>query len=279
MRWWVWLILVLGLFVALAVTALISFRRRVRREFIAFLGEAYPQFEVVGVRGSTLELKTPSGAIGALNLTRLYSAAAEVKGSDAAAHRPIYEQFASSLLADVEEQTRPLDPAKDLDRVMPRLVTRGFVDHVSKQTETPHRPLGNSGLFVAYVLDHSQRVMYLTRKHVDELRLTDDQLHEQALANLRKKGGGEKIVRGAVEQRQLALVKAGDTYDAARLLLVPEHLRDGEGLVAAVPDRDTLALVSLPREDARKVPMTPDNRDHLLLNRPLWVTKDGIELA
>ena len=41
----------------------------------------------------------------------------------------------------------------------------------------------------------------------------------------------------------------------------------------------TYKQIALPREEAKGFPMTPDNTDHLLLNKPLWVTKDGIELA
>ena len=54
---------------------------------------------------------------------------------------------------------------------------------------------------------------------------------------------------------------------------------EAEGLVGAVMDRDTLVLIGLPREKAKELPMTPDNTDHLLLDKPLWVTRDGVELA
>jgi len=280
MRWWMWLILIpVGFFVVMGL-ALASFRRRVRLQFVDFLREVYPQFEVVGQSMLKLDVKTPEGATGEMYLRGLYAAIAEAKaGVEPLARRPVFEHFASSILSDFEEQTRELELGRDGDRVMPRLVTGEFIAALPRDHELPRRPVTDTGLFVVYVLDHPQRVTYLTRKHADELGLADAALHERALVNLRKTGSGEKSTRQAVEERSLVVVKALDTYDAVRVLLVPEHLRDGEGLVAGVPDRDTLVLVALPRDKAKELPMTPDNTDHLLLGKPLWVTKDGVELA
>src|SRR2546430_2628019 len=152
---------------------------------------------------------------------------------------------------------------------MPRLVTTDFSGALPDGGRLlPSRPLGNTGLRVAYVRDLAQRVQYLTRPHLEELGIENDgELHELALANVRKIFDSD-IVRSAVGGNLIAC-KALDTYDAARLLLVPENLKAGESLVAAVPDRDTLALIAMPRNRANEFPMTPDNTDHLLLNKPL----------
>ena len=279
MPWWIWLVLVPLAGIAFIVLAMRSFRRGVREQFIEYLREAYPQFEVVGQSNAKLDLKIPGGGEGELYLHKLYSACAGEKSTDALNRRSIFEHFAGAILADQEDELRELDPAKDASRVMPRLVTKGFLEQLPPEADAPSRPLGNTGLFVAYVLDSPQRVSYMARQHVSELQLADDdELHALALANLRRISSPE-FVRGAVEKQSLMVSKNLDTYDAARLLLVPENLRGGEALVAAVPDRDTLALVPLPRDQAKGFPMTPDNTDHLLLNKPLWVTRDGIELA
>src|SRR2546430_11731574 len=48
-----------------------------------------------------------------------------------------------------------------------------------------------------------------------------------------------KEIRRALSGRELVTIKFMDTFDAARLLLVPEALEAGEALAAIVPDRDT----------------------------------------
>ena len=190
----------------------------------------------------------------------------------------MFEEFATSLLQDYEESSRPIDPEKDAARVRPRLVPQSFFGSLPEQAELPRRPLGATGLWIVYVLDSALRVSYITRDIADELKLSDDALHELAMSNLRATFP-PTVVRGAIDESQLVVYKTQDTYDATRLLLVPEHLHDGEALIVAVPDRDTLAMIQLPRAEAKGFPMTPDDTDHLLLNKPLWVTKDGIEIA
>jgi hypothetical protein len=59
-------------------------------------------------------------------------------------------------------------------------------------------------------------------------------------------------------------------------------LRDGEELVAVVPDRETLGLLPLPSEEGwaavRKLARTPAS-PYRLLDRPLSVTRAGFALA
>ena len=279
MPWWGWVIAIIVAAIVLIVAVGTRFHGTVRREFVAYLSETYPQYEVIAQNNDKLQLRRPDGADGELYLQKLFSAIHAVKANSPEQRWPLYEQFAASLLADVEEYDRALDPATDSARVMPRLVTAEFLAALPADAELPIRPLGKTGLSVAYVLDSPNRVSYLTRKHAAELQLADDDaLHALALANLRKATPADGI-RDAASGQGLQVFKSMDTYDAARLLLVPENLRPGEGLVAAAPDRDTLALLSMPRERAAEFPMTPDNTDHLLLDKPLWVTCDGFELA
>ena len=76
-----------------------------------------------------------------------------------------------------------------------------------------------------------------------------------------------------------ARVKLMDSFDAARLLLVPQVLEPEEALVAIVPDRDTLFLAPLPRDEnwssLRRLAHATDGP--ALLDRPLKVTRVGFE--
>jgi hypothetical protein len=78
----------------------------------------------------------------------------------------------------------------------------------------------------------------------------------------------------------MAAIKMMDSFDAARLLIVPEQLREGEELIALIPDRDTLTLVAVPKDGdwgpLRKLARVPDS-EHLLLDRPVRVRRGGFE--
>jgi uncharacterized protein YtpQ (UPF0354 family) len=277
MPWWGWIILAVVAFALLVIVVGTRYHNKVRREFVDYLAQTYAEFQVTDANNDRLTLKRGDGGEGVLYLDKLFKALNAVANTPEQ-RRAVYEHFAASLLADVQEYDRKLDPQTDRARVMPRLVTADFLANLPSEAELPTRPLGDTGLSVAYVLDSAQRVNYITAAHVRELDIdSDDALHALALANLRKISS-TTMVRDAIEG-QLVVIKSMDTYDAVRVLLVPETLREGESVLAAVPDRDTLAMISVPRSEARGFPMTADNTDHLLLNKPLWVTRDQIELA
>jgi hypothetical protein len=181
-------------------------------------------------------------------------------------------------------QTLPLVPEEreeaSRERVLPRLVTRAFIDRIPEDTPFPHRPLGDTGLFVAYVEDGEHTVRYVMSEMVDELGLSEYELYELALENLAQSCDMEAVVRRALAEPAITAVKTMDSFDAVRLLLIPTALQPGEALVALVPDRDTLTLLPVPEEDwttiaeLAKVPAS----DHLLIDRPLLVTRDGFEV-
>lgn len=81
-----------------------------------------------------------------------------------------------------------------------------------------------------------------------------------------------------LKQSAPQVVRTLDTYDAARLLLVQDHLMPGESVAAIIPDRDTLVLVPLPRDDdwgpLRVLAGRPVREP--LYDRPLRVTFEGV---
>ena len=164
---------------------------------------------------------------------------------------------------------------------MPRLVMPEFLSQLPPDSDMPHTPLASLGLEIVYVLNAPNSVMYLTGAHAKDLGLNAAGLHERALANLSANFPAQ-FVRDVLESDQLPVFKALDSFDAARLLLVPRHLRDGETIVALIPDRDTLFLAPLPQNNdwsgLKQLARTPGS-DHLILDRPVKVTNQGFELV
>ena len=112
----------------------------------------------------------------------------------------------------------------------------------------PSLPSGVAGLSIVFVLDREAAVAYLTAELLAELKLTPESaLWRSARANLARTFGRD-VVRSAVASRNINVVKILDSFDAARLLLVPGYLDAGESVVALIPDRDTLVLTAPPED-------------------------------
>lgn len=219
--------------------------------------------------------------MGTLGLLNLYTGLAGGP-REPEAQREAIRAFVTGALSGLQEAREPLSLAKHGERLMPRLADAGFVSDAAAQGKPlVHRPMSIPGLVTLYVLDSEHNVMYLGEERLAELGLDAQGLHAVAMANLGRHPIAE-IVRGVVERKQVAMVKLGDSYDAARLLLVPEALTDGEELVAVVPDRETLGLLPVPSDEAwapvRKLARTPAS-PYRLLDRPLRVTRAGFVLA
>lgn len=87
-------------------------------------------------------------------------------------------------------------------------------------------------------------------------------------------------VREALEAQTLNVVQSDDAYDAARLLLLPFALHDGESAVALLPDRDTFCVMGPVPLDARidlidRVSKLAHDPAHALLDHPIVVTRTG----
>jgi hypothetical protein len=103
-------------------------------------------------------------------------------------------------------------------------------------------------------------------------------MKSRALDNLAR-GFDHALVRKTVMAKEVTLIETGDSYDAARLLLVPRHMIPGEALVAMIPDRDTLVLSPVPLDDNwapfEKLARSP-RTDRVIWNQPLKVTAQGV---
>ena len=118
---------------------------------------------------------------------------------------------------------------------------------------------------------------YVVRETLTELQLTPEEALGVARDNLAATSP-RPLVRAALQDGSLQVSKMGDTYDAARLLLLPGCLEHGEEVAAAIPDRDTLLVTRVPgdgdwsglRKLARAAAGEP------LWREPLRVTREGV---
>jgi hypothetical protein len=279
-----------GLF-ALLLAANRSWRRTVREELVAYLTAHVPEVTIAAVRPDRLELRwagagDDDGAT--FYLTRIYHQLADVREPDAASATAARDEIfavVAKTLRDTMKGLDGIDAATELANVMPRLMAdldvASYQARVAAGGKTlPSLPSGVDGLSIVFVLDRETAVAYLTDDLLAKLELTPAQALDVARTNLARTFGRE-VVREAVASQNVNVIKSCDTFDAARLLLVPGYLEPGESLVALVPDRDTLVLTGPPpdgdwtglRKLARAAAGDP------LCTEPLVVTADGIAKA
>lgn len=281
MRWWGWLLTAILTLLALAMGAAIYARRRFCEEFTGFLNQHWPELHIVGRRGMMLETRGPKDdERGQIDMRPVYRLMLATNAHTLEQRTPIYRDALAAYREGSQMSGTPFRP-EDADKLMPRLVTADFFVTGRSMDDVPHVALGNTGLFAVCVLNGLNSVLYLTRPQLMELGLSEPELFIRALANLGKTFPAADAVRGVIVKPNLMVIKGLDTFDAARLLLLPDALEPGETLVAAVPDRDTLVFTKAPDDgnyaSYRRL-LTPGS-DRLLLNRILKVTADGVELA
>ena len=277
--WWAWVILVLLGVAWLLIYFGISWRRGIRREFIEFLKKRYPGLTVPEENVAFLRVEGPKVDLGLVSMGGLYHAISQPEIRTHADRQEAYEKYLKVLKEGVPPTGRKLTRKEDAGKIMPRLVTREFFATEPLLAGAPNVPVGQTGLYVVYVLDGDPNVVYLTREHLKDLDMSDAEVGALALEHLRLTAPLDNLVREAVDQGSVVSVKQFDTYDAVRLLLLPDLLRDGESLVAAVPDRDTLVFLKEPpggRVEAIEG-LLVSTSDKPLLKRALRVTNKGIE--
>lgn len=98
-----------------------------------------------------------------------------------------------------------------------------------------HRSIG-ADLVVCYVIDDVHHMVFVCAAHLRQWKKSAEEIHALALRNLERTTGKPLPVPAAAAQP--VLLRTGDGYDAARVLLLdPDRV---EGLLVAVPERDLL---------------------------------------
>ena len=294
LTWWAWA--GCGAAGLIAIVALLfgarrSWRTGIRQELVDHLRRTAPELAITAIHPDRLELAVPGAAPDAgatFYLARLYQRIAELPAGDTpelrAGRAAVYDTIVATI-RDGATGLESLDADAERRNVMPRLVTDDALAALRSQVAgagkaLPSLPSGVAGLSIVFVLDREAAVAYLTGDLLAELKLTPEQALEVGRANLARTFGRD-VVRSAVGSRNINVIKSCDSFDAARLLLVPGYLDAGESLVALIPDRDTLVLTAAPpdgdwaglRKLARAAAGDP------LWTEPLIVTSTGIAKA
>lgn len=288
LTWWGWAGLGVLAILALLTAARRSWRTGVRRELVEYLGQAVPEIAIVAAHPDRLDLRLEAhGDGGTFYLDRFYSQMTATPTGDGPDARAAREQVYRVVAASLREATAApaVTAEQDRPRLRPRLVDDATLGRLRQAVEAsgtrlPALPSGVAGLSIVLVLDSEMTVAYVTDTQLAALALTADEALIVARANLAATFSRD-VVRSAVGSRHVNVIKTCDTFDAARLLLVPGYLETGETLVALIPDRDTLVLTTPPANGdwagLRTLAGTADG--DALYPEPLVVTSAGIARA
>jgi hypothetical protein len=248
----------------------------VRRELAEYLRAAIPGAEIEGGDETSFVLHTPEERDVQINLHNITDAVLGLRPNTRQGRLALYEHFAAPIKNP--ENLDHLTLEEHGPRILPRIVNQLFLNEMEENIPLPTRALGFTGLSVAYILDSEHHVTYFTRSHAESLGIDDRAVHDLALSNLRKIFKPE-VAEAALKGQAISVIQSFDDHDAARLLIVPEHLREDQTLVAFIPDKGTLILAPAPADDdwASLHSFLPGVAK--LYDRPLKVTHNGISVV
>lgn len=200
--------------------------------------------EVLGREGTTLRLRV-NGRDVVINVANFY---------DAYRNQPaqldhIVQTMVRVLTSELPERSEQSYPALSA-RIFPMLKPIAMLASV-RERNLPMIVYRDflADLMITYVVDEPQSVTFLNEQHLEHWGVSAQDLHEQALQNLRQRtlGQVEYVTTGAGEQR-LFIFNSQDGYDATRLLLseiLAEWARQLPGrIVIGIPNRDFLVAFS-----------------------------------
>jgi hypothetical protein len=170
--WYGWAGIVVAALVMLVAGSMRAWRRQLVDDFVSYLGRHLPDWRVESRSNSRLVLRAAAGDVAEFSLYNLRAAASRVRGG-AETQAPAREELFATAVAAFQEQltllARDADPAAMLERVFPRVVNAGFKAGLPAGTSLPHRALGNTSLFVVYVLDSANAVAYIDEDRMRSL--------------------------------------------------------------------------------------------------------------
>ncbi len=238
-----WLWVVLGWCAIAVLTALALHRARARRpgyppEVAAFLlrfetelAENHPDVQFLGMLPDRFAC-----------LLRVDGQETPVALHDAYRHAEAFPdnvpRMVVRLLTDIREvglhRVDDIDFALAAPLLMPQVRSRAWLEEQGTFGDSAlvYRPL-NDELVTVYVVDDDHCMVFVCREHLRRWRRSDADVHNLALANLVQRGRPDL---GAAPAEVPVVLQSGDGFDATRVLLLDQV----EGLLVAIPDRDTL---------------------------------------
>jgi hypothetical protein len=278
---WVWVLVVLLLVIAAAVRSFYSrwrgMCRGIRGDLTAFLKERYPEVTVLREEMGNLVVRTPDGEERVWEMADLYAEVARLPGmgADPQARARLYQQAADAFFPG-GTGGGPLSLETHGPRIRPQLVPAAALEG-QEGAAVLRTEIAGLGLAAVYQLGGR----FLTEEDRAQLGVELTRLHALALENLRQRFPAE-MVAAASQSESGSAVQLGDSHDAARLLLVPEHLGPAQSVIALVPHRDLMVL--LPASQAQDPEKLQEGLkllecDHPpVLSRPVRVTSEGFRL-
>jgi uncharacterized protein YtpQ (UPF0354 family) len=270
---WVWIAVVLGVLLLWARGRIKAWRRELRSDLRAYLAAHRPELKVGAESEDSLILTRAASEQITINLQNMYDRVASLRPSTPEARHEVYRQSLEAIEEGLALQ-RPTLEAHGA-RLLPRLLPTSALAEPNMQGLV-QQSLGETGLSIVYVIDGTYSVAYVSREHLQDLGLDPSTLHARALDNLKAKFDPAQL--DEVRRGGMAQWMSVDTFDAARVLLLPQHLGPDEAMLAVVPNRDTLVLLAATQESAaRQLAAASNSGAFLLLAAPLKVTAAGFE--
>lgn len=275
-----------AILIAIGITGLRNALRKpvpdevIQDELVKAIERRFPHVRIVEKRPLEVKLKNTRDEEATMRLDNLVEAARRVHSSRF--RMQVYAHFLKPMEPFAAETAAPEIPLDEqLDKLMPRLIHR---DALAQFPKPPlQHQIGQTPLHVALVLDEEASVRYLVDDDLAKSGMTLEHLESRAMQNLRKLWPRE-MVRPLIEKAATVhRIVAGDSYEATRVILLPEYLETGEVVAAAVPDRDSLLFIAPTKgteinwELMAKLAETPHS-GRVLCTRPLRVTNLGIEV-
>jgi hypothetical protein len=201
------------------------------RAFAAELRERHPRLELRGkLRGRFALVLALDGQETAIPMQNLLARYQESPGR----LREMVQSLADELAQKTIEQPEHHPFAEVFDDILPQV--RGLAWIAAQgagfsSSALVHRPLG-ADLAVCYVIDDPSCMVFVCQAHLRQWRKNEADLWQIARRNLQRRARVPLPADGGP-----VLVRTGDGYDAARLLLLGQDAAD---LLVAVPDRDVL---------------------------------------
>lgn len=283
---WLWVVLAV-IVIPVALVALVYSRYRrmcriVRQEIGQLLRENHPDVAVVGERQGNLVVQLPGGAERVWEMESVYAAVGRTwVQSTPESRAQVYAREADQFVNPRPDPSQPVSLAVHGNWLRPQLVTTEAYKQ-SAPSGAPYTPVpGVDGLVTVYLLEVSDGLRYVSETDRDRLGIDTAELHRRALEPLRR-NLPRQMVSDVLRTGNPSAIQFGDTFNATRLLLLPELLHDGEELLALIPHRDMLVLLPPAlRQEPDKLDAACKALacgDHPpLFERPLRVTCHGFE--
>jgi uncharacterized protein YtpQ (UPF0354 family) len=195
----------------------------------------------------------------------------------------------AQLIVEEAPRERALPPFAQLaPRVMPMLKRPDVLAQV-RERKLPMLVWTSflADLIITYVVDEARSLSYINEEQLEQWELGEQELHAQAVANLRQRTIEKAQVTTVGEGAQrLYIYSSLDGYDATRLLL-PDLMQDWQRelpgqIVIGIPNRDF--LIAFSDDDtgvlaavARQVQLDTASREHGLTDQLFTIRNGRVE--